>query len=134
MKLGHWSCHFDEPFDFAQEKLCEEKSCTMPHKDFSWRWWLSSEAYRNQAPREMTNPRSFQTLPLILYHRLLLSPAFCDKTDRGSQKAIFFTDLIFQITDVSPVHQFRVIDIDHERGRVTADLCTVEHLQLPSRM
>ena len=32
------------------------------------------------------------------------------------------------------MHQFRVVDVDHECRRVAADLGAVEHLQLPPGM
>jgi hypothetical protein len=57
----------------------------------------------------------------------LIAPALRYDSDWCAQESIFGADLIFQITQVSKVHEFRVVDIDHKCRWVGANLGAVVH-------
>src|SRR5215212_1499881 len=64
----------------------------------------------------------------------LFSPALGYNSNWCAEKSIFGPNLIFEITQVSEVHEFRVIDIDHEGRWVGTDLGAVKHFQLSPGM
>ncbi len=57
--------------------------------------------------------------------RLFLSSSFCNDADRRSDKLMLGPDSIFKKAHITKVHEFRVVDVDHERWRIGSDLRAV---------
>ena len=47
---------------------------------------------------------------------------------------MFYTDLVFKVSYIRKVHETRLVDVDHKRRRVRANLCAVVHLECAASM